>query len=217
MKNRFLALQPWLFKILNSIKREIKTDHLSKNPSFYRTYFGTRPINRLNSDEILTAYEKELLNGNEDLAEWIVNRWVFCHGEVYSHFAERLAKINPDFEQIQSLNELESEQILENASNLFGAFNVYVFSVLNGVVFPSSVLARLRSEAEKEEEKSAKESKEALEKETLEQTIARHQREVSRITEKYEGRIAGVMKKYSADVEALKKQIRALQKQAAAK
>jgi hypothetical protein len=211
MKNPFQTLQPWLSQILHTIKRELKTDHLSKNPSFYRTYFGNRPMNRLSSEEIFAAYEKELLQGNEELAEWVVNRWVFNHGEVYKHFAERLSRVNPNFDEIECLDEPQSKEILAGAVDSFGALPVYIFSVLNGVVFPESVLAHLRSQAEKEEGAKAEEEMAAREKETLEQLVSRHQREISRLQEKYEDKIAGVMKKYAIDIEALKKQIRALQ------
>ena len=211
MKNTFQILEPWLPEILHIIKNEIKTDHLSKNPSFYRTYFGSRPVNRLTNEEIGAAYQKELLEGNEELGEWVVNRWVFNHGEIYRHFADRLVQINPDFDAIKSLDEGQSEQILSGAPESFGALPTYIFSILNGVVFPESVLSRLRRRAESEEIVRKEEEKEAAEKENLEQVLTRHKREMTRLQEKCEDKIAGVVKKHATDVEALKKQIRALQ------
>lgn len=211
MKNQFQILQPWLTQILHAIKKEIRTEHLSKNPSFYKTYFGARPQNRLTYEEIFPAYEKELLQDNRELGEWVVNRWVFKHGEIYRHFAERLSQIDPDFDAIKSLSEAQSEQILSQALESFGALPTYIFSVLNGVVFPTNVLDRLRAAAEKEDAAQKAEKAETKIQENLEQTVARHQRELSRLHEKYENKIAGVMKKYTTDVNALKKQIRALQ------
>ena len=211
MSNPFSTLQPWLIQILHTIKREIKSEHLSKDPSFYRAHFGNRPQNRLTTEEIIAAYSKELLGGNEPLSEWVINRWVFQHGEIYRHFAEKLTQIRSDFSEIQSLTEEESAGVLSGSIPSFGALPTYIFSVLNGVVFPENVLQSLRVQAEQEGKDKAEELFVAAEKETLEQIQTRHAREMARLQEKYEDKIAGVMKKYTIDVEALKKQIRALQ------
>ena len=77
--NQFQILQPWLPQVLNTIKREIKTEHLPGSHAFYRTHFGNKPISRLTIEEIFKAYETELLAGNQEIAEWVINRWVFKH------------------------------------------------------------------------------------------------------------------------------------------
>ena len=208
MQNQFLTLQNWTQEVLNSIKKDIKTDHLHTDPVFYKTYFGNRPQNRLSNEEIMAAYEKELLQGNEGLAEWAVNRWVFKHGDLYNHFAERLSRVNPDFSEIKELNWEQSEAILEGATDAFGAIPVFLFSVLNGVVFPAQLVDQLRKAAEAEKGAQEKKVKEEGEKESLEKIIAAHQREIARMHDK----ITGVQKKYTTDTEALKKQIKILQK-----
>lgn len=208
MKNQFLTLQNWTQEVLNAIKKDIKTDHLHTDPVFYKTYFGNRPQNRLTAEEIIAAYEKELLQGNEDLAEWVVNRWVFKHGDLYQLFAERLSKVNPDFNEIKDLTVEQSKEILEGVEERFGAIPVFLFSVLNGVVFPESVLGRLRKAAEEEKEKGEKQEKVEQERGSFEKVIAAHQREIARMHDK----IAGVQKKYATDTESLKKQIKILQK-----
>jgi hypothetical protein len=208
MENQFLTLQNWTQEVLNAIKKDLKNDHLPTDPVFYKTYFGNRPQNRLTMEEIFAAYEKELVQGNEDLAEFVVNRWVFKHGDLYQHFAERLSQINPDFEQIKQLNDAETETVLAGATESFGAIPTFLFAVLNGVVFPQPAIERLRKEAERE--KTAREKNEAntQEQQTLDKLIAAHKREIARL----ESKIEGVQKKYGTDTEALKKQIKALQK-----
>ncbi len=207
METKFNLLQPWLHEILESIRRDIRTDYLPASATFCRTYFGNRPLNRLTMEEIKPALAKELLEGNQDLADWVVNRWVFKHGEVYSHFAARLESIRPDFATLETLSEAESEQILAGAKEAFGAKPVYFFSVLNDVVFPPSVIQQLRLAAEAENVMVAK---------TVPQGDAladeKHRKEMARLEEKYQQKIAGIMTKYTKDVEALKTQIRALQK-----
>lgn len=203
----FKTLQPWLFDVLATIKKDIKTEHLPSNPPFYRTYFGNRPINRLTSEEIFTAYEKELVEGNSDLGDWVVNRWVFRNGDLYSHFAERLSEVNPEFSEIKSLTEEQSARILEGAAENFGAVAVYLFSMLNGVVFPAKVLKDLSNQAVAAKEKAKAEAQKHAEEQTLIAKIEQQEREIAR----FESKLAGVQKKYNTDVEALKKQIRALQ------
>jgi len=144
MKNQFESIQPWIAQVLNAIKKDIKTEHLGSDPVFYKVNFGNRPQNRLTSEEIFTAYEKELLKGNEDLSEWVVNRWVFKNGDLYRHFAERLSAIHPDFDQIQNLTEEQSHEVLKGADLAFDAVSVFLFSVLNGVVFPETVVKKTR-------------------------------------------------------------------------
>jgi hypothetical protein len=157
--------------------------------------------------EINTALVKELLQGNQDLAEWVVNRWVFKHGEVYNHFAERLEAIRPDFSTLESLNEEESEQVLRGSAEAFGPKPVYFFAMLNDVVFPLSVIEKLRLAVEAE---TAREAEKVPSVDTA--ANEKHRQEMARLIEKYEHRIVGVMKKYTTEVEMLKSQIRALQK-----
>ena len=213
MQNQFEIIQPWIPVVLSAIKREIRMDHLANSPSFVRAHFGTRPVNRLTAEEIFPVYVKELLKGDAELSEWVINRWVFNHGDLYSHFAERLEAINADYDAIKSLTEEESEKILDGACLRFGALPVYLFSVLNQVVFPQSVFDRLRRIAEAEELNQKEETLEKEERQNFEQMKERLTREMNKMQEKYESKIVGVMKKYTTDTEALKKQIRALQRQ----
>jgi hypothetical protein len=207
MQTQFETIQPWLNRVLAAIKKDIKSEHLPSNPPFYRTYFGNKPIHRLTSEEIFAAYAKELVQGNADLGDWVVNRWVFQHGELYEHFAERLSQINPEFSEIKALSEEESNQVLEGAVEAFGAMAVYLFSILNGVVFPKPVLDKLAETAKHEAEQEKMEAEKHQAEQSLVAEIERQKREIARL----ENRVSGVQKKYTNDIEALKKQIRALQ------
>jgi hypothetical protein len=209
-KNPFTLVQPWMNQILHAIKKDIKTDHLSADKIFYKTHFGSRPMNKLPLEEIFAVYEKEILGGNEQIVEWAVNRWVFKNGDLYQHFAKRLSEINPEFSEITELSEAQAEQVLEGAQ-VFGALNVYLFARINGVVFPEATFKRLEAAAvsEQESEKAIQEKESA--QESLERELDRYKREASRMKEKYDDKLAGVQRKYQTDTEALKKQIRSLQ------
>lgn len=207
--NQFQIIQPWLPQVLNAIKKEIKTDHLPGSPAFHRAHFGTKPLSRLTAEEIFQAYEKELVAGNTELAEWVVSCWVFKHGDLYEHFATRLSELNPNFDEIKQITEAQAEYILDGAKEKFGSIDLFLFSILNGVVFPEMILNRLKEAAESE--KQEKEVKSEPKQESVEQILARHAKEMGKIEQKYEQKIAGVMRKYNTDMEALKKQVRSLQ------
>jgi len=213
MQKQFQKVQPWISSILSEIKKEIKVDHLPSNPSFTRTHFGNRPLSKLTTEEIFAAYEKTLLAGDTELGEWVVSRWVFKNGEIYVHFEGKLSEISEDYSTLTELTGDQSEKILEGAIEKFGALQTYLFSVLNEVVFPETVFQKLRTQTEKEEAEKKQIEKSALEERGLGRTIENHQREMIRLQEKYENKIAGIMKKYSVDMAALKKQIRSLQQQ----
>lgn len=211
--NAFVHVQPWLDHILQCIKKDIKTDHLPGDRSFYKSHFGNRPQNKLTQEEIFAAYEKDLLAGNQDLMEWVVNHWVFKHGDLYQHFADRLSKINPNFQEIQNLTDAQAEQILAGAAETFGVTPTYLFARLNGVVFSETIFNRLHQAALQETQARVQAQEQKEQTESIEQLHSKYQRELSRMQEKYEDKIAGVQRKYNTDVEALKKQIRSLQLQ----
>ncbi|MBX9744331.1 MAG: hypothetical protein K2X08_03875 [Chlamydiales bacterium] len=211
MNNKFEILRPWLKDILISIKKDLKMDYLPGDKIFYKKYFGNRPLNRLTNEEIFEAVEKELIEGNDSLGEWAINRWVFNHGDIYTHFAEKLGQIRPDFNELSELTQEESEEILKGAES-FGAIDVYLFAQLNEVVFPAKIFELLKGAALSAKETFLLEEASKEEKLGLEQIIERQQREIIRIQEKCENKIAGVLRKYQTDTEALKAQIRALQK-----
>lgn len=209
--NSFTDVQPWMEQILVSIKKDIKTDHLSVDKSFFKAHFGSRPLNKLTQEEIFACYEKELLSGNEQLCEWAINRWVFKHADIYRYFAEQLSSINPNFQEIQQIEDSVAEKILKNALESFGVTDTYIFSRLNQVAFSTAIFDRLRTAAQKETVLKKEQEQQKVLDESIEQMKERHQRELSRLQEKYEDKIQGVLRKYNTDIEALKKQIRALQ------
>ena len=211
-KNPFQHLQPWMNEILQMIRKDIKTDHLSVDRAFYKTHFGSKPLNKLSTEEIFSVYEKEILSGNETLVEWAVNRWVFKHGDLYRLFVAELTKINPNFTEIETLADAQAESVINAALPAFGAKTTYLFSRINGVVFSDAIFDRLHQAALKDTAETATKAAAQSKTESLEQIIERQQREISRLQEKYEDKLAGVMRKYTVDTEALKTQIRALQK-----
>src|SRR3990167_2281186 len=184
MEIKFNTLRPWLEEILLVIKKDIKTDYLPAMQAMYKSYFGSRPVNRLQNEEIYAALIQELENGNEDLAEWIVNRWVFKHGELYQFFASSLEKIQPDFSSLDQLTIDQSQMILSRAKDLFPIKEVYFFSVLNGVVFPQEIFEQLKNEVQTASERKKVEAEVDLKEREVSKIVENHQREIDRITSK---------------------------------
>lgn len=150
MQIKFQTLLPWMEAIVTSIKKEIKSDFLESNPIIRRTYFGNLPQNRITSMDISSAFTKEIEKGNDQISDFVIDRWIFKHGMIYNHFAERLYAVNPDFDQIKELTLEQSAQVLAGAKEAFGAIDTYVFSIFNGVVFPAAVLAGMLQDAKDE-------------------------------------------------------------------
>ncbi len=210
--NPFLTLEPWLPQILEEIKRDIKSDHLAKDPAFARAHFGNRPIQRLTNEELFAPYIRELLAGNEQLVEWVVNRWVFRHTDLYQHFADRLSAIQTDFANLTALTSDQEEQVLAGAPDRFGYQDTFLFARLNQVVISPVRMEALRAAALAEQKAKVAQKAEAEVTRSREELELRHKTELARLIDKYEGRLTGMQRKYLTDTEALKKQIRALQK-----
>jgi hypothetical protein len=208
-KNKFFLAQPWLREVLEAVKRELKTEHLPGHPAFCNTHFPRQPLRRIGAEEMLAVYEKVLVAGDVELGDWIVSRWVCKQADLYGHFAERLSQISENFSQLEILTEEQSRQVLEGAAEQFGAIPVYLFALLNGVVFPETVFNHLRKAAEAEKTKRIEEESKQ-EESTAPQQV---EREIARLKERYEAKLAGLEKKYQIDMEGFKKQIRSLQRQ----
>jgi phage host-nuclease inhibitor protein Gam len=93
----------------------------------------------------------------------------------------------------------------------FDIQSIYLFARLNEVVFSEQFFERLRVAAEKEREEKREREEKKEKQDTLEQLLERSKREIVRLQERYEDKLAGVQRKYQTDVDALKKQVRSLQ------
>jgi len=212
-KKKIALLQPWMNLIVNTIKKEIKNEHLRKEFWLVQKYFQKKAIEKLNVEELSDAYFKEVaLEGNEEVGEWLTTRWVLKNAELYQFFAGELTKINPKFDEIAEIPSESSHLMLRHSLSQFGAMTTYIFSVLNSVMFAEEDYLKLREAALKELETKAAEEELALPKETLEAVKSRYEKEILKLTEKYEKRLQGMERKYFQDVDGLRKQVSQLHK-----
>lgn len=213
-KEKFALLQEWMPLIIDSIKKDLKNEHLKNDPGFLRVYFPGKNPSKITFEELVDAYTKALAHGEntEQLAEFIANRWLVKHSDIYYYFEQELAKINPEFNEINDIDQHLATGIMEGAIQQFGTISTYLFCVLNSVVFPEEIYNKLGNDASRH----AKEKKEAAQGEkeqaSMEAAERNSKQELARVVDKYEKKLQGLQKKYFDDMEALKKQIANLQR-----
>lgn len=212
-QTKFKLLDTWLTTIVDQIKKDLKQDHLQKDPVFCKVHFPGKNISKVTVEEMTVPYrallEKE---GSEDVSDFITNRWLLKNADIYHFFEEKLKAISPDFNELDIIDEEKSKKIVEESVKQFGAPKTYIFSVLNSVVFPENVYKELakKAEAHRNDNELAVEKKK--EQQTIDNIQKNHDAEIARLTNKFEKTILGLQKKYLTDTEALKKQIATLQR-----
>ena len=113
-KIKFEKLTPWATEIFHAVKKDLRNEHLLKIPSFAQKHFPKRALDKLTTEEIANAYLKEIAEGDEELGERIVARWVMKNADLYNFFAHELAKINPKYNEIECISD-EISVVLLNA------------------------------------------------------------------------------------------------------
>lgn len=208
-KEKFQILDDWMPEIIEAVKKDLKNDHLKKDWLFVKRYFGSKNLNKVTHDEFVSAY-KVAINEEEkgeELAEFISNCWLLKNGELYHYFEDQLAKINPEFSEIETLEPQESEKIAKGAVDQFGAYKTYLFTVLNSVVFQEKDLNHLKDLAKNDFKKNLEEVEENFKNQSIEDLKKAYELKISRLQDKYEKKILGLQKKYQQDTESYKKQI----------
>jgi DNA repair ATPase RecN len=208
---KFDKLSPWIIDIFQVIKKDLRNDHLFKSPAFVQKHFPKCSLDKLTIDEFANAYVKEFAEGNEELGEKVVARWVLKNADLYQFFVAELSKINPKYDEIDCLSAEIGSFLLSTSISRFGATATYIFSVLNAVVFTDEQFRKLREMALLEKSQ-AKPLEEKRIFESIEAVKEHYEKEMRKLTEKYEKRMQGVERKYIQDVEGLKKQIAQLHK-----
>lgn len=212
LKLKFEFLGPVFGKVLHDIRRDVKQEHLKKDRDFVQRYFGKAHLDKVSAEDILHAYSKEIVQeGNEDLASWVVSKWILKHAEMYEYFVSELSKVNPRFEEIQLLAMDVSKSMAAQAVDRFTLVDTYIFSVINSVAFPDEIFLHLKDQAQSLNEEQLKKSA-SSDPVSVEELVRRHQEEIFKLSDRYEKRLQAVSKKYIQDIDGLKKQLALLQK-----
>ncbi len=208
---KLTILKKWIPNIVEEIKRDLKNDHLKKDKQFCKTYFSTCDVARISTDDLSAGYRKAAENEavEENLAEFIGNRWLLKNTDIYDFYEFHLSKIDENFTELEVLEPEAAEKLVNASVHEFGPVKSYIFSVLNSVVFPETHFKKMEKLAE-DQNKNVDGTKEK--KAECSESDKNYERQIARLTDKYEKRLAGLENKYNKDVDALKKQIVLLQK-----
>ncbi len=201
---KFEQLKPWIDGIFQVIKKDVKNEHLKKDAKFAAKHFPKCAFDKITTDELVQPYLQEVAEGNEELGEWLASRWILKHTDVYEYFVMQLSQINPDFDQIEVIPDAAAEKMIVFAVGHFGAAATYIFSVFNSARFSPPYYAKLREAA------LVQEKQEVVEPQG--QSLEVVQKQLQKLTEKYEKKFQGLERKYIDDVAGLKKQIAGLHK-----
>lgn len=212
-REKFQELHRWFPLMIGEIKKDLKNHHLKTDKNFFRKYFSGKLIQKITLEELISAYTDALGQENgENLGEFLSNRWLLQNSDLYYHFEKKFQEMAIDFEKIEQLEKNPAETMMQSSIEEFGAIKTYIFSVLNGVVFPKETFEKLAKLAKEENVYKEKLQIEKTEKTTIEELKKEHERELIRLTDRYEKKISGLQRKYQMDVDGLKKQISQLQR-----
>lgn len=217
LKQKLIQLTEWMPVIIETVKKDLKNDHLKQDYAFAKKYLDGKNLHKIENEDLSKAYTQALKDEEKgaEIAEFISHRWIFRNSEMYNFFEERLTAINPNFTEIKALSDAQAEPLIKDAVANFGALRTYIFSMLNAVAFSSGELEKLAKQAKTDKVHQEKEALNAAEQRTLEEAKKAHALEISRLTDKYEKKLLGLQKKYTQDVAMLKKQIANLQRKIA--
>lgn len=213
-KEKCTQLKTWMPQILDTVKKDLKSEHLKNDFKFVKKYFAGKNLNKLTTEDFVEAYPSALENEEnaEEVSEFIINRWLLKNTELYDYFEAALTKISPDFTELKEIDAKKSEEIIKGSVALFGSPRTYLFSIMNSVVFSKEVLEKLDKTAKEDLKKEQKDEAELKEKLSFESMKDHYEAQIARLTDKYEKKLAGLQRKYLVDTEGLKKQVVNLQK-----
>lgn len=213
-REKFAHLKAWFPSMIEAVKKDLRNEHLKKDAVFARKFLSSKNIHRIGTEELAEAYQRAVQEEEqgEQIAEFITSRWLLNNSEIYEFFESQLSAISPDFTLLEELTPAQSKALIDAAEEQFGLPRTYIFSVLNSVVFPKEVFLDLQSKAEKKREAALREEMAAEEQKQAAHTQATFERELSKQADKYEKKLQGLQKKYTTDVDRLKKQLADLQR-----
>lgn len=213
-KEKFAMLKTWMPEIIDSIKKDLRNEHLKKDAIFHKQYFNSKNPQKITSEELSDGYSKALQDGAqaEQLGEYISNRWLLKNSEVYYFFEKELTQITPNFNELEVMTLEDSKKLMESSSQQFGPMRAYVFSVMNSVVFPKEIYDQLNQKAVTAASQQKKAEQETEERQSYDEMKRSFEVQLARLSDKYEKKLAGLERKYHLDVDALKKQVSTLQR-----
>ena len=121
---------------------------------YFRYFKGYRP-DKISRKKVLAAVRTEIVDGDDErFAELVVLGWNAAHWELYEAMRKNVAKINPDVEAIERIEDDQAAAIVADLSSRFEREDIYLCSMLNEVRFSPEFKAKLDPTAEVADEPS---------------------------------------------------------------
>lgn len=203
-RQKMKILVPHHKEMLQSIKKDLKQEHLNHDKLAHKKHFGNRPLHRITSEDLFAVYIPLMLE-SEECGEFVASRWIVKHLEIYEFFSRKLESLNKNFDQLTQLEPDFSHQITKEAMEEFGARATLIFCVLNSVIISADDYQILDTNAE---EKSPS-------KEPISQSLSEVQSRS--LEQRYQRKFDGLERKWQSEVKALKQQVAQLSRQLAVK
>ncbi len=213
-KEKFTDLKEWFPYVIEIVKKDLRNEHLKKDPYFIKKFLSSKNIHKLTTEELAEAYLKAIQEEEkgEEIGEFITSRWLLKNSDLYEFFEQELTKIDPDFSNLEEIAPESAMKLIGASIDQFGAPETYLFSVLNSVVFPKETFTHLQQLANTHKSNKEEQAKQIDLKMNAESIQKNYEREMARMVDKYEKKLSGLQKKYVTDVENFKKQVAQLQR-----
>ena len=201
-KDKFSLISPWFSDVISEIKQQLKSEHLSLDPSFVRKHFHGLPLHRISQEEMRAVYLREIFSGNDQISEFVMNRWLFKNLPLYKFFESRLEQLFTSIESIRTIEDEQARAIIQEARKDFPLGKIFCFVTLNEVLFSEVLYREMQKEALEElsQVMAEQEKREVSEKKTFDD-------ELKKMKEKYESKIEELKKKHAQEVKSLHKDL----------
>ena len=201
-KDKFAMLQGYMPLIIDTIKRDLRNEHLRNDQVFVKRYFAGKNHLKLSAEELAPAYIHVIAHEEkaEELGEFIANRWILKHGDLYHYFEQELTKLSPNFSELTTIEMPKAKKIMEESVEKFGAVATLLFCVFNSVVFPEEIYAVLTKKATDQAKNQEIEEVKIKEIRSIDQLKLTHDQQIARLTDKYEKKLLGLQNKYIQDL-----------------
>lgn len=146
--NVIRSLEPDLLtRLVHAIPpRRLVADMSRIDKRIYFRYFKGYRADKVTRNHVLEAVRKEVLAGNDQrFAEILILAWNAAHWNLYEAMRQNVAKINPNVEAIERIEDDQAKEIIADLhTKEFEPEDIYLCTILNEVRFTPEFRATIR-------------------------------------------------------------------------
>ena len=154
-----------LSRLVRSIPpRQVVAQIAKLDRRVYFRYFKGYRADKVTRTQMLDCVQKEVLKAdNETMSELLVVAWNAANWNLYEAMRKNVAKINPNVEEIERIEDDQAKDILAELAEEFESEDIWICTVLNEVRFTPEFKATLAPTPEDAERAAALAAKKAEE------------------------------------------------------